>query len=303
VKKIHIEEAVNELRTLRDMIRWGVSQFNAADIYFGHGLDSAWDEAVFLALHAVHLPPNTDNKVLDARLTTQERRAVAELIARRVDERKPAAYLTQTAWFAGLPFYVDERVIIPRSPMAELIERGFDPWLERGELRRVLDLCTGCGCIAVACALAFPETKIDAVDISKEALEVAKINVERHGVEEQIRLIQTDLFSGLEFNSYDLIISNPPYVSLDEMRKLPQEYRHEPELALSGGEEGLDVIEKILSEAPNYLTSHGLLIAEVGSSAAALEQKFPELPFLWLEFERGGHGVFLITAEQLREYF
>lgn len=303
MKKIHIEDAVNELRTLRDMIRWGVSQFNAADIYFGHGLDSAWDEAVFLTLHAVHLPPNTDNKVLDARLTTQERRAVAELIARRVDERKPAAYLTQTAWFAGLPFYVDERVIIPRSPMAELIERGFDPWLERGELRRVLDLCTGCGCIAVACALAFPETKVDAVDISKEALEVAKINVERHGVEEQIRLIQTDLFSGLEFNSYDLIISNPPYVSLDEMRKLPQEYRHEPELALSGGEEGLDVIEKILSEAPNYLTSHGLLIAEVGSSAAALEQKFPELPFLWLEFERGGHGVFLITAEQLREYF
>lgn len=302
MKAIDTKTAVAELETLRDMIRWAMSQFNNANLYYGHGMDNAWDEAVFLCLHAIHLPPNADYRVLDAKLLMEERQQVAELIKRRIEERKPAAYLTNTAWFAGLSFYVDERVIVPRSPIAELIERGFDPWLEREKVTRILDLCTGSGCFAVACALAFPNARIDAVDISADVLSVTKINLERHEIE-SVNLIQSDLFSELGNAKYELIVTNPPYVADYEMKALPPEYGHEPELALAAGETGLDIIERILKEAVNYLSPHGILVCEVGNSAVALEQYFPEIPFLWLEFERGGHGVFLLTAEQLREYF
>ncbi|HVV69780.1 MAG TPA: 50S ribosomal protein L3 N(5)-glutamine methyltransferase [Gammaproteobacteria bacterium] len=299
MKNSSLDHAIRELQTLRDMVRWGASQFNAANLTFGHGIDNAWDEAVFLARHALHLTPAEDDKAADAKLLISERLHIAQLFQRRISERKPAAYLTREAWFAGLPFYVDERVLIPRSPIAELIEHGFSPWLDETPITRVLDLCTGSGCIAIACALAFPEAEVDAVDICSEALEVAKQNIERHGVTNSVNLINSDLFSGLIPRSYDLIVSNPPYVNAEDMTQLPPEYHHEPIIALAAGEDGLDLVVRIITEAKHYLSPQGVLIVEVGNSAPALEARFPDLPLLWLEFKHGGHGVFVLTAEQL----
>lgn len=299
MKNLSIELAIEELRTLRDMVRWGASQFNAANLYFGHGFDNAWDESLALARHVLHLNPNDEAKAADATLLLQERRKIAELFKRRIKERKPAAYLTREAWFAGLPFYVDERVIIPRSPLAELIEQGISPWLDEIPTPRILDLCTGCGCIAVACAMAFPQSSVDAVDISPSAIEVARRNIEFHGLQNSVNLLQSDLLTALPGRTYDAIISNPPYVSSGEMEHLPFEYQHEPDLALSAGDEGLDIVQRILGAAKNHLSDKGILIVEVGNSAAALEERFPDLPFLWLEFKRGGHGVFVLRADQL----
>lgn len=299
MKNVGIELAIEELRTLRDMVRWGTSQFNAANLFFGHGFDNAWDEALSLTRHVLHLSPLDEVKAADAALLLQERRKIAELFKRRIKERKPAAYLTREAWFAGLSFYVDERVIIPRSPLAELIEDGFSPWLDEIQSPRILDLCTGSGCIAIACAMAFPQSLVDAVDISPGALEVAARNVDFHGLKDSVNLHRSDLFSDLSSKSYDIIISNPPYVSLEEMSELPAEYHHEPGLALTAGEEGLDIVARILSDAKNYLSPQGVLVVEVGNSAAAVEERYPELPFLWLEFKRGGQGVFVLRAEQL----
>jgi len=293
------EEARRELHSIRDFVRWGASRFNEAGLFFGHGAEDAVTEALTLVLHALHLPPGLPDDVLRARLTGEEKRQVLELLARRVRERIPAAYLTHEAWFAGLAFYVDQRVLVPRSPIAELIERGFEPWLEGIHLLRVLDLCTGSGCMAVACAMAMPEVEVDAADISPDALEVAAVNIERYGLQDRVTPVLSDVYDGLPDVQYDLIISNPPYVDAEELSAMPPEYCHEPAMGLSAGEDGLDVVRRILHGALEHLAPDGVLIVEVGASKPALVSAYARVPFLWLEFDRGGEGVFLLTAAQL----
>ncbi len=295
------ESAYSELLTVRDFIRWGCSRFNAGQLYFGHGSDNAWDEASYLVLHTLHLPWDITPEVLNARLTCDERKAVAAVIERRIKERIPAPYITGEAWFAGLKFYVDQRVLVPRSPLAELIEQRFQPWLNESP-QRILDLCTGSGCIGIACADAFPEAAVDLSDISAQALEVAEINIAQHQLRERVQVIQSDLFCGLDGKKYDLIVSNPPYVNADDLANMPEEYRTEPALALESGPDGLDFTHRLLREADEYLTDNGVLVVELGNSWPALELAYPRVPFFWPEFERGGHGVFILSVEQLREH-
>ena len=292
----------SELQTIRDLVRWGASRFAQAGLVYGHGTDNAFDEALVLVTHALHLPTAFPETYLAARITGSEREAVLATIQQRIDTRKPAAYLTRQAWFGGLPFYVDERVLVPRSPLAEWIEKGFEPWLQPDSVQRVLDLCTGSGCIAVACAHTFAQAHVDAVEISTDALQVARRNVDDHGLQDWVRLIQSNLFDSLGSERYQLIISNPPYVSRDEMDNLPAEFRHEPEIGLAAGNEGLDVVLRILAQAGQYLEPGGILVVEVGNSQHSLSKLLPEVPFLWLEFERGGQGVFLLDAQQLQQY-
>ncbi|HMR03098.1 MAG TPA: 50S ribosomal protein L3 N(5)-glutamine methyltransferase [Candidatus Competibacter phosphatis] len=295
------DDLSSHLHTIRDLIRWGASRMNEAGLHFGHGTDNAIDEAAALVLHALHLPPDLHAEYFQSHLTPAEKQAVLLLLKRRVAERKPAAYLTQRAWFMGLPFYVDERALVPRSPLAELIERHFAPWLpDSRAVGGILDLGTGSGCIGLACAYAFPDARVDLADISAEALEVARRNVAEHGLEDQVEVIQSDLFSALKGRRYDLIISNPPYVGLEELDSLPAEYQHEPRLGLAAGTEGLDVVMEILHQAADYLSRDGLLIVEVGNAQYALCAALPDVPFTWLEFEHGGQGVFLLNASQLR---
>lgn len=302
MEKIIIDEAVSELRTVNDMMRWAVSQFNAAGLFYGHGTDNAWDEAVQLILPSLHLPPYISEEIRTSRLTRSERQHLADLVARRVDERIPAAYLTNKAWFCGLEFYVDERVIVPRSPISELIGKRFAPWLNH-EPRRVMDLCTGSGCIAIALAQAFPEAEVDAIDISPDALDVTQINIEMYGLEEQVIPMASDLMDDLPVGlTYDLIVSNPPYVDAEDMFDLPDEFRHEPELALAAGDDGLILAKRILATAAERLSEAGVLVVEVGNSYVHLQQQFPDVPFTWVEFEQGGHGVFVITKAQLDAY-
>ncbi len=295
------DDVLPHLRTIRDLIRWGASRMNEAGLHFGHGTDNAIDEAAALVLHALHLPPDLHAEYFQSRVTPPEQRAALDLLERRIVERKPAAYLTQRAWFMGLPFHVDERVLVPRSPLAELIERHFAPWLpDSRKVEHILDLGTGSGCIGIACAYAFSDARVDLVDVSADALEVARRNVAEHGLEDQVDVIQSDLFAALKGRRYDIIVSNPPYVGLAELDALPVEYGHEPRLGLAAGEEGLDVVVAILRQAADYLKRDGVLIVEVGNAQYPLCEAFPDAPFTWLEFERGGQGVFLLNAAQLK---
>jgi ribosomal protein L3 glutamine methyltransferase len=270
-----------------------------ARVFFGHGTDNARDEAAALVFHALKLSHDSPARALARRVTAGQRALTDALLARRIDERQPLAYLTNEAWFAGLRFYVDQRVLIPRSPLAEIIERRFSPWIEPARVRRVLDIGTGSGCIALACAKAFPRARVDAVDIDAGALEVAQINRRRLRLTRRVRLVRSDHFAALSGRAYDIIVSNPPYVGEREMRGLPREYRHEPKLALESGRDGLDSVTQILRASARHLRPLGLLVVEVGNTERALMRAFPRLPFTWLDFERGGGGVFLLTREQL----
>ncbi|MEW5943459.1 MAG: 50S ribosomal protein L3 N(5)-glutamine methyltransferase [Pseudomonadota bacterium] len=294
------DEAKNQLTTVRDLLRFAVSCFNEAELFFGHGTHNAYDEAAYLILHTLHLPLDTLDPFLDARLTATELGVVLNILERRVKERVPAAYLTHEAWLGDFKFYVDERVIVPRSFIAELLRERLAPWVaDPDAVESGLDLCTGSGCLAILMAHAFPNAMIDAVDISEDALDVAQRNVLDYGLDEQVILLRSDLFSGLQDQRYDVIVSNPPYVNAESMEALPEEYRREPSLALASGEDGLDHIRTILRDAPKHLNQGGLLVVESGHNRDTLEGAFPHLPFTWLETSAGDEFVFLLRREQL----
>ena len=298
VEIINFTEVSEQLHTVNDYVRFGASQFNQADLYFGHGTNNAWHEALTLVMHQLALPQALSDELMQCRLVSAERIAILQLFERRIVEGLPAAYLTNQAMFCGLPFYVDERVLVPRSPIGELIEQNFAGLIESSP-ERILDLCTGSGCIAIACAVAFPEAEVDAVDLSIDALDVAQINIDGHGLSAQVIPIQSDVFSGVKEQSYDLIVTNPPYVDQEDVDSLPQEYLHEPVMGLGSGFDGLDIVRQILAQAAEHLNDNGVLICEVGNSQIHLTATFPTVPFQWLTFERGGHGVFKLTKAQL----
>ena len=296
-------DAIEELKTMGDLVRWGATSFIEAGLSFGHGTDNALDEAFMLVRHVLHLPHDLPSYMINATLTKNERRQVVELLMERITTRKPAPYLIQEAMFAGMPFYVDERVLIPRSPIAELIAQGFSPWIDPDNVHSILDLCTGSGCIAIACAAAFPGAHVTATDDSTNALDVAAINVEKHGMQEQVELLKSDVFQSLPASQqFDIIVSNPPYVDAEDMAALTPEFLHEPGEALAAGKDGLDIVRQILRNATDYLTDQGILVVEVGNSDAALMEQYPDVPFSWPEFSHGGHGVFILTKQELIEF-
>jgi ribosomal protein L3 glutamine methyltransferase len=290
-----------ELLTIRDWLRYAVSRFENSDIFYGHGTDNAYDEAVWLVMGSLHLPHDTLNNFLDARLTSDERTKLAGFIEARISKHTPTAYLLKEAWLQGLKFFVDERVLIPRSFIAELlVNDGLQPWIEYPELvNSAADLCTGSGCLGVLLADAYPDAHVDVIDISPDAIAVCNINIANYGLQDRVTAIQSDMFSALKGKQYDLIISNPPYVDAPSMAELPAEYRNEPQLALGSGVAGLDHTHTILREAANYLTDDGILVVEIGHNRDALIEAYPDLPFTWLEVSSGDAFVFLLTKSQL----
>lgn len=293
-------EAVESLKTIRDCMRYGASLFRASGLYFGHGTDNAFDEAAWLVLDRLHLPLDLPESWWDSRLARWERQRVLERLQERVVTRKPAAYLTGEAWFMGLPFFVDSRVLVPRSPIAQLLEQELSPWVDPEGVARILDLGTGSGCIGIAAASVFPDAEVWLSDISPDALCVARSNRLRHGLEDRVHLVQSDVFAGMDRDlRFDVILSNPPYVDSRDLADMPDEFRHEPVRGLAAGEDGLDIVRQILRDARAFLAARGVLIVEVGNSQAAVEEAFPDIPFTWLDFAEGGAGVFLLRAEQL----
>jgi len=294
---------INQLHTIADYCRYGATLFNQAELFYGHGSENAFSDAHTLVMYALSLPLDTNDSISHCRLIESEKQHILALFTRRVEEQIPVAYITNVAYFAQLPFYVDERVLIPRSPIGELIEKQFFPYITADKLpKRILDLCTGSGCIAIACASYLSEAEIDAVDLSIDALNVAQLNIENHGVSEQVIPIQSDVFSGVTGQSYDLIVTNPPYVDQADIDSLPAEYLHEPEMGLGCGNDGLDIVRTILAESAKYLNDDGLLICEVGNSEVHVSDLYANVPFTWLTFENGGHGVFMLSKAQLIEF-
>ena len=287
------------MQTAESWLEYCAGEMKRAGLFFGHGTNNANDEAAWMLLHILKAPLDGSFEQWDIVLTTAQQDELQKLLARRIDERCPLAYLTGEARFCGLDFIVSPQVLIPRSPVAELIVEQFSPWVKLGEGSRVLDMCTGGGCIAIAMAVYMPGCKVDAVDISPDALDIASQNVERHAVGERVRLVESDLFSALDDSGYDMIVSNPPYVSADVFEKLPAEYLAEPSTGLVCGEDGLDIVLKIMDAAPQYLKQQGILIMEVGESAETLQEILPRVPFFWLDFEQGGDGVFMLEYDQL----
>ncbi len=287
-------------KTIRELINDISFQFEESDIFYGHGTDNAFDEAVYLVFSILDLSFEISDDQLNNLVDQDSSNRIDESVNKRITERIPLAYLVNKAWFLGLQYYVDERVLIPRSPIAELIEQQFQPWLMKADkVKNILDIGTGSGCIAIAAAMAFTSAMVDAIDVSKDALDVAQINVENHKLTDRIKLLMSDIYQNIGQQKYDLIIANPPYVDATDMDVLPAEYRHEPGIGLAAGVDGIDVVSRIIAESKKHLTDNGLLIVEVGNSQAAVEKAFPKIPFTWLEFERGGEGVFLLTAENL----
>jgi len=294
------QSVINELITIRDWIRYAVSQFEASDVFYGHGTDNAYDEAVWLIMSALHLPMDTLNNFLDARMTTEERVKLVNFINQRITQHTPTAYLLKEAWLQGLKFYVDERVLIPRSFIAELLVDGLSSWIEFPEMvETAADICTGSGCLGILLASVFPNAAVDVIDISQDAIDVANINIANYSLQEQVTAIKSDMFTALKGKKYDLIISNPPYVDAPSMAALPQEYQNEPQLALGSGDAGLDHTHTILREAANYLNDDGILIVEIGHNREALEAAYPNIIFNWLEVSSGNEFVFLLTKSQL----
>lgn len=302
-------EKFNSLLLLRTLLQQVSERLRAANVHFGHGTDNADDEAILLVLFGLGLPSECDISELDRPVASGDAQHVMDLVEHRIDARVPAAYLTGNAWFAGLEFFADRRALVPRSPIAELVERGFAPWRKADDIRQVLDLCCGGGCIGIAAAYYLPEAQVSLADISIEALELAQKNIERHSLSDRVKIFHADLFQlvsqgkPLPAAGFDIIVSNPPYVDADDMASMPAEYRVEPELALQAGKDGLDLVRPLLAQAGQYLRKDGLLIVEVGNSAAALERAFPQVPFTWLEFSRGGDGVFLLGKQELEQHF
>ena len=301
LEEIQACAVVEDLATIQDMMRWAYSYFNASDLYYGHGYDNAWDEAQQLVLAAVYLPADVPEAMYQSRLTLVEKERVIHLIETRLGTRQPVAYLTNSAWFCGSEFYVDERTIVPRSPIGELIMQKFAGLIDH-EPKRILDMCTGSGCIAIACAQQFLEAEVDAVDLSLDALDVAQINIERHGLAERVFPISSDLFNDIPQDKYDFIVTNPPYVDEEDLDDMPQEFHFEPEMSLGSGADGLDITKRILAQAADYLTDNGVLVCEVGNSMVHLIEQFPTVPFNWIEFKNGGLGVFSLTRAQLVEH-
>jgi ribosomal protein L3 glutamine methyltransferase len=289
-------------KSVLQWIRSTARDFERAKLYFGHGTDNALDEAAWLVGAALGLEPVELNDHLNDRVDPAHADIIRGLAGARIDTRQPLAYLLHEAWFAGLKFYVDERVLVPRSLTAEFILERFQPWVEPKRVRRILDLCTGSGCMAIACACAFPEARVDAADISPDALAVARLNIERHGLTQRVRPVESDVFSALAGERYDLIVSNPPYVDAADVTSMPAEYRHEPMLALAAGKQGLDVVARLLREAAGHLNDGGILVVEVGNSREHVERAWPNVPFMWLMTSSGDESVFLLTADELRRH-